>query len=73
MRFSFFLAVVAALTTSMSVSACINQDKLCGTAAGGLTCCRGLHCKTEHFATVNRISAFALQGCLASVPYWDII
>ncbi|KAG1799378.1 uncharacterized protein HD556DRAFT_125665 [Suillus plorans] len=47
MRFSLLLAVVATLTASiMSVSACTDQNGLCGASnVGGDPCCSGLTCK----------------------------
>lgn len=47
MRFSFLLAVVAALASSMSVSACATLNGLCGSSsASGDTCCSGFTCST---------------------------
>ncbi|KAG1734406.1 uncharacterized protein EDB91DRAFT_1084065 [Suillus paluster] len=56
MRFSFLLAVVAALTTSMSVSAtrCTGLYGACsGPIRAPLPCCSGFTCKksTQHVAT----------------------
>ncbi|KAG1748452.1 uncharacterized protein EDB91DRAFT_879746 [Suillus paluster] len=44
MRFSFLLAVVTALTTSMSVNACITEYGVCG-PKNPSSCCKGLTCK----------------------------
>ncbi|KAG2045204.1 hypothetical protein BDR03DRAFT_938184 [Suillus americanus] len=52
MRFSFLLAVVAALTTSMSVSACATLNGLCGSSSAEHdTCCEGLACTTGVFGS----------------------
>ncbi|KAG2352772.1 hypothetical protein BDR07DRAFT_807167 [Suillus spraguei] len=50
MRFSFLLAVVTALTTSMSVRAqCAGQNGVCGSSsAENDTCCQGLTCKLAY-------------------------
>ncbi|KAG1717520.1 uncharacterized protein EDB91DRAFT_1177582 [Suillus paluster] len=57
MRFSFLLAVVAALTTSISVSAdtsestsywnCLPKDWVCNHDGNGRDCCWGLTCKPD--------------------------
>ncbi|KAG1749558.1 hypothetical protein EDB19DRAFT_148409 [Suillus lakei] len=49
MRFSFLLAVVAALTTSMSASAqCADLNGVCGSSSAvGDKCCPGLTCTTD--------------------------
>jgi hypothetical protein len=45
MRFSFAIAVVAALTASMSVSACEDLYGLCGASSStNDECCKGLSC-----------------------------
>ncbi|KAG2073502.1 hypothetical protein BDR04DRAFT_340105 [Suillus decipiens] len=56
MRFSFLLAVVAALTTSMSVRGCADQNGLCGSSSpAGDTCCPGLNCKLGPFSGANEV------------------
>ncbi|KAG1736787.1 hypothetical protein EDB19DRAFT_1021522 [Suillus lakei] len=47
MHFSFILVVVAALTTSMSVSACTNLNGVCdSSSASNDACCSNLACNT---------------------------
>ncbi|KIK46301.1 hypothetical protein CY34DRAFT_441447 [Suillus luteus UH-Slu-Lm8-n1] len=47
MRFSFVIAVVVALTTSMSVSACADMFGLCGSSSASHdVCCPPLSCGT---------------------------
>ncbi|OAX37989.1 hypothetical protein K503DRAFT_770940 [Rhizopogon vinicolor AM-OR11-026] len=49
MRFSP-LVIVAALTASMSVSACVENNGIC---YGGSECCVNLYCKNEYCTPVT--------------------
>ncbi|KAG1723765.1 uncharacterized protein EDB91DRAFT_1171949 [Suillus paluster] len=81
MRFSFVLAVLAALTTSISASPIDSRSdadsnkKFCPTYCKWLDCCAGMHCTSEadiwFLAEFINVLASEQTALLEQWKYWD--